>query len=84
VSAPPRGIDCRQAVERLYEFLDQELTAELRVEVEYHLKVCAGCFRHFEFERVFLQFLEARARARGATPELKHKILHELFGPGAS
>ncbi|MBI2401289.1 MAG: zf-HC2 domain-containing protein [Gemmatimonadetes bacterium] len=81
MSAAPRSIDCREAVERLYEYLDQELTPEVRAEVEHHLRSCAGCFRHFEFERAFLRFLEARARGRGAGPEVKQRILRELFGP---
>ena len=84
MSADPHHIDCRQAVERLYEYLDRELTPELRSEVERHLNACAGCFRYFEFERAFLKFLEARARGRGAGPELKRRIIEELFGPEAS
>lgn len=80
MSAAPRSLDCREAIERLYEFLDQELTPEVRAAVEHHLRMCAGCFRHFEFERAFLQFLEARARGRGAGPDVKRRILRELFG----
>jgi anti-sigma factor (TIGR02949 family) len=83
VSAAPRNIDCREAVDRLYEYLDRELTPELRSEVEHHLDACAGCFRYFEFERAFLKFLEARARGRGADPALKRRIIAELFGPEA-
>ena len=47
MSGAPRNIDCREAVERLYEYLDRELTPEVRAEVEQHLTACAGCFRHF-------------------------------------
>jgi anti-sigma factor (TIGR02949 family) len=84
VSPRPHDIDCREAVEHLYEYLDRELTPEVRSEVEQHLSACAGCFHYFEFERAFLRFLEARARGRGASPALKRRILHELFGPEAS
>lgn len=82
MSADPPPIDCRDAVERLYEYLDRELTPSLRAEVERHLKECAGCFKHFEFERAFLHFLEARARGRGASPDVKRRIIRELFPPG--
>jgi anti-sigma factor (TIGR02949 family) len=81
--SPQRDIDCREAVDRLYEFLDRELTPELRTEVQRHLDACSGCFRHFEFERAYLRFLEARARGRGAGPDLKRRIIQELFGPEA-
>jgi len=70
---------CREAIERLYEYFDRELTPEVRAEVEHHLRACAGCVRHFEFERAFLKFLEARARGRGAGPEVRRRILKELF-----
>jgi len=81
MSGAPRSLDCRDAVERLYEYLDQELTPDVREEVQHHLRMCAGCFQHFEFERAFLRFLEARARGRDAGPEVKRRILRELFGP---
>lgn len=81
MSAARRSMDCREAVERLYEYLDRELTPEVREELEHHLRMCAGCFQHFEFEGNFLKFLEARARGRGAGPEVRQRILRELFGP---
>ena len=73
------SMECREAIERLYEYFDRELTPEVRAEVEHHLRACAGCVRHFEFERAFLKFLEARARGRGAGPEVRRRILKELF-----
>lgn len=75
----PRPINCRDAVEHIYEYLDRELTPDVQAEVERHLKGCIECGRHLEFERAFLRFLEARARGRGAGPEVKRRILRELF-----
>lgn len=79
MSHPPRSLECREAIEHLYEYFDRELTPEIRAEVERHLQACTGCHRHFEFEGAFLRFLEARARGRGASPEIKRRILRELF-----
>jgi anti-sigma factor (TIGR02949 family) len=79
MSTPPRSLECREALEHLYEYFDRELTPEVRAEVERHLQACAGCSRHFEFEHAFLRFLEARARGRGASPEVRRRILRELF-----
>ena len=80
MSDASRSLDCREAVERLYEYFDQELTPEVREAVERHLRMCGECLQHFEFERAFLRFLEARARGRGAGPDVKRRILRELFG----
>ena len=42
--------DCQEAVQRLYDFLDGELTAERRVVIQRHLDACHDCIEAFEFE----------------------------------
>jgi anti-sigma factor (TIGR02949 family) len=83
-SPPGRGdrgeeIDCDQAVEQLYSYLDEELTPDVQKAIHAHLKECADCFGHFEFERAFLRFLEARCRAEGAPPDLCKRIIDGLL-----
>jgi mycothiol system anti-sigma-R factor len=41
---------CRDAVERLYHFLDGELTAERRQLIQRHLDECTDCIEAYEFE----------------------------------
>ncbi len=79
MTVEPRSMDCRDCVGALYEYLDRELTPDVRAQIEHHLRSCAGCFRHFEFERAFLRFLEARARGRGAGPHVKRRLIQQLF-----
>ena len=73
-------MNCKEALEHLYEFLDKELTPEVEREVREHLDDCRPCVEQFDFEEAFLRFLQARCRARTAPPELKRRILSELFG----
>ena len=73
-------MNCREAVEHLYEYLDKELTPEVERAVRQHLHDCQPCLDQFDFEDAFLRFLQARCKTRSAPPELKHRILHELFG----
>lgn len=73
-------MNCRDAVEHLYEYLDKELTPAVEREVRDHLEDCHPCLEQFDFEQAFLRFLQARCRSRSAPPDLKRKILHELFG----
>ena len=73
-------MNCPEAAEHLYEYLDRELTPEAEREVRQHLADCHPCGEQFDFEALFLKFLRARCRARGAPPELKRRILRELFG----
>jgi len=73
-------MNCREALERVYEFLDQDLTPEVEREVRVHLQACKPCGQHFDFEQTFLKFLQARCRTRSAPPDLKRRILNDLFG----
>lgn len=72
-------MNCRQALESLYEYLDRELTPADEQHVREHLEACGDCEGRFDTERAFLKFVEARCRAKGAPPELRRRILQELF-----
>ena len=43
-------VDCREALHRIYHFLDGELTVERRSEIEAHLNGCSPCLDMFGFE----------------------------------
>jgi len=74
----PEPIDCREAGERLQDYLKRELTAELAIEVRVHLKRCRSCFHHARFEERFLQLLEERARRETCPGALRERILRAL------
>ena len=79
MSGMPDRIDCHEAAAKLYEYLDRELTPDANATVRAHLEACAHCFALYDFETAYLRFLQARARAQGAPPHLKQRILDELF-----
>ena len=43
-------INCRDAVEKLYSYLDRQLSDEEAAEVRQHLDRCPHCEDHFRFE----------------------------------
>lgn len=75
----PEGIDCVEALDRLYEYIDEELTPVRAEEVRLHLEKCAPCLRVSQFEKAYLRFLEARARAREAPEHLRKRVLEQLL-----
>ena len=75
----PRHIDCEEALDRLYEYLDGELTAVRSEEVRRHLERCGPCLKLSRFESAYVRFLEARARARRAPDHLRRQILERLL-----
>jgi len=72
-------MNCRECKEHLFEYLDRELTPQIGTEIRRHLVECPPCGEEFDFDKLFLQFLQARCRAQGAPLELKRRILNELF-----
>ena len=50
-------IDCTTAVQRLWDYLDEELDEARVVEVRQHLETCRPCLQHADFDRRFLEAL---------------------------
>ena len=71
-------IDCREAKDRLQDYLKQELTPALALEVRAHLERCRSCFRHSRFEERFLLMLEEHARKGGCPGEVRARILEAI------
>jgi anti-sigma factor (TIGR02949 family) len=69
------GVDCAQALTNLGDYLKQELTPELMVEVRHHLELCRPCFQQAQFEESFLKMLESRARRETCPAKLRARIL---------
>jgi anti-sigma factor (TIGR02949 family) len=72
------GVDCRKAMAQLDEYLKQELTPDLAVEVRRHLEHCRPCFSHARFEERFLAMIETCGRRETCPTELRARILAAL------
>ena len=62
----------------LHDYLKQELTPDLVVEVRQHLERCRDCLSVARFEQNFLVMLETRARRDTCPGELRARILAAL------
>jgi mycothiol system anti-sigma-R factor len=65
--------DCAEAVERLYYFLDGELTIERRAVIQRHLDECADCIEAYEFEAE-LRLAVSRGCREQVPDELRQRI----------
>lgn len=73
-----RGVvDCREAVHRLYHFLDGELTVERRRAIEAHLDSCSPCWHAFGFEVEIRHLVASRCRER-VPEELRARVAEAL------
>lgn len=70
-------LSCEQAALRFWEYLDCELDQETTRRVWEHVRACAACFPHYEFQRVLKAFL--RRCGPAAVPEdLRAGVLRML------
>lgn len=59
------GIDiygCREALERLDDFVDRELSPDETQKVQQHLKICHACARKFAFEESMVAGIKTKAQ----------------------
>ena len=78
-----RDIDCRTAVQQLWDYLDDELTPERMDEVRRHLERCKNCLPHHEYGRVFLAALATARESEARAPAtLRRRVMDSLRAAG--
>lgn len=66
-------IDCKQALEQIFEFIDHELGNNDREAMQRHLHACKSCFSRVEFERI-LKDRVGELRDEDVGPHLNQRI----------
>jgi mycothiol system anti-sigma-R factor len=71
------GVDCNETIERLYHYLDGELTDERRVEIRRHLDECSPCLDAFDFEAELRVVIASRCKDH--VPEELRRRVHDAL-----
>ncbi len=71
-------ISCREAVERLWSFIDGELDASDAGRVEAHLDACRGCSPQHDYQRAFREFLRRHAE-KPVPADLRKRVFMSLL-----
>jgi len=80
-----RDIDCRTAVQQLWDYLDEELTPERMDEVRRHLERCGSCLPHHEYGKIFLAALSTARESEAKAPDaLRIRVMETLRAAGFS
>jgi anti-sigma factor (TIGR02949 family) len=66
-------INCEEALQRLFEYIDHELDGHKHEEMDDHLSRCLSCYSRLEFEQKLRQHLK-QATGEKAPPVLHEKI----------
>lgn len=70
-------MDCEHAIQRIYEYLDGELTAFKRAAIARHLDECPPCAEGFDFEIELRQVIAFKCRDE-VPPDLRRRIAAAL------
>ena len=73
-------IDCREAVRRMWAYLDHELEARPVTEFEAHLETCQRCCGELEFSRHLRAKVAEDEGAPAMPPDLRARIEILLAG----
>lgn len=76
----PHDIDCSEVLDRIYVFIDNELTEGplTHAQIRAHLEECGPCLRKYDLERL-VKSLVARSCANDrASAELRAKVLGRI------
>ena len=69
---------CEEAVRRLDDYVDRELSESETRLVNAHLETCAACAQHFQFEEAMLSELKQKVRRIDAPADLLGRIRERL------
>jgi mycothiol system anti-sigma-R factor len=75
--------ECREAIHRLYHYLDGELDDAKRALIRQHLDECAPCYRAFDFEAELRRLVAEKCREQlppGLLERIARAIGHEPSG----
>lgn len=71
---PPGDVECREALEKVYEYLDGELDPDTQERIHRHVEICQRCYPYFDFERLFLDSVGDRGLASGDVEGLRDRL----------
>ena len=70
-------VDCDETIQRIYTYLDGELTVFKRQEIRRHLDDCSPCAKGFDFEMELRQVIASKCRDE-VPVELRQRIAIQL------
>ena len=75
-------VDCKAALQQLWDFLDGELTPDRIEAIRHHIEICSRCFPHYDFEKAFLEALASTKPECRAPERLRAKLEAALKNAG--
>ncbi|MDR4497459.1 MAG: hypothetical protein MRK02_05985 [Candidatus Scalindua sp.] len=69
---------CKEANERIYEYLDCELGKDIYSEIKIHLDLCRKCCNKFEFEQSLKKVIRDKSQTYKISETVRQRIVKQL------
>lgn len=76
-------VDCREVLDRLWAYIDGELTPQSTSRISEHLEACKQCCPCHDYHRAFLAFVRQHAQ-QPVPPGLRRKVFEQLLALDAA
>ncbi|MGO1166779.1 MAG: mycothiol system anti-sigma-R factor [Janibacter sp.] len=70
--------DCSQALYRMTEYLDGEMTGQEELEVREHLTTCAPCLAEHELDQLLKDLVQRSCACESAPEQLRATIMQRI------
>jgi anti-sigma factor (TIGR02949 family) len=71
-------VNCREALAKLYEYLDKELGEDDKKHLEQHLEFCSDCLKKYELEEEFNRVIKQKICCQPDMTYLKSRIREQI------
>jgi mycothiol system anti-sigma-R factor len=71
----PHETDCREVLDRVYEYLDGEMSDLDAARIQQHLEECGPCLSEHDLDRMLKALLRRSCSCEQAPEELRARIL---------
>ncbi len=77
-------LSCEEALQRLDDYVDRELSSTDVEEIKGHLDACNDCSQHFTFEQRIVEEVRTKLVRLDIPNDLRQKVLSRLAGESHS
>ena len=71
-------MNCREVLAKLYEYLDAEVSAAEKKEMDQHLEFCSDCLKKYRLEDEFNKVVKQKLQSPPDVTALKNKVRKEI------
>jgi mycothiol system anti-sigma-R factor len=71
-------VNCREALTKLYEYLDKELCEDDKKHLDQHLEFCSDCLKKYQLEEEFNKVVKQKICCQPDVTHLKNRVREEI------